>query len=219
MLDDFRLEIKPERNTTMSHITIRYHSIDCNGYMKLSDKKLIGTPIFVNPSNIYIIFTESSGQFIIFSFSYVKYKLRHLYFRRGAIITTGRDAARQPLMQSFVMFDKVIAKENEKYIPGFLLIYDSVFHIPEDRVNQLKEESNKLKILFKNLEYIFNANIKSYYTVNETQILASIDDNTSKADVVKALQLLKANAIEPKRVYFPEIDVFSEFSKRLNSPK
>ena len=39
--------------------------------------------------------------------------------------------------------------------------------------------------------------------------------NTTKKDIIKALQILKAHATDAKRIYYPEIDDFSEFSKFL----
>lgn len=75
--------------------------------MKITNKVMKGTPILAKPSNIYIVFTEGRGQFNILSFSYVHYNLNNLYFRRGAMITQGRDATRQPqlfLQPYFLLF-------------------------------------------------------------------------------------------------------------------
>lgn len=218
LIDDFHLEIKKEHGKTVARLTINYHSYKNNGQLKLSKKELMGTPIMVKPSNIYIVFTEGKGQFILFSFSYVFYNENNLYFRRGAMITHGRDAARQPLMQSFVMFNKKLSQQDvEQYVPGFLLLYDTVFHLPARKLNELSEKHPEVAYIFDDFGYIFKANHELYYKVNETQILASVRNNIPKQDVVKALQLMKANATDATRIYFPEIDEFSEFSKFLNT--
>ena len=176
----------------------------------------MGTPILVKPSSIYIVFTEGKGQFILFSFSYVLYNENTPYFRRGAIITHSRDASRHPLMQSFVMFNKELSQENiEQYIPGFLLLYDTDFHLPAHKLKELSKNYPEVAHIFDEFGYIFQANQELYHKVNETQILASVRNNIPKQDVVKALQLMKANATDATRIYFPEIDEFSEFSKFL----
>lgn len=105
MIDSFSLELKKENGKTVARLSVDYRSIKNNGQIKIVNKVLEGTPILVKPSSIYIVLTEGTGQFNILSFSYVHYNLNNLYFRRGAMLTHGRDATRQPLMQSFVMFD------------------------------------------------------------------------------------------------------------------
>lgn len=218
LIDDFHLEIKKEYGKTVARLTINYHSYKNNGQLKQSKKELMGTPIMVKPSNIYIVFTEGKGQFILFSFSYIVYNENKLYFRRGAMITHGRDAARQPLMQSFVMFNKKLSQQDvEQYVPGFLLLYDTVFHLSVRKLEELSKNHPEVAYIFDEFGYIFKANQEQYYKVNETQILASVRNNIPKQDVVKALQLMKANATDATRIYFPEIDEFSEFSKFLNT--
>lgn len=216
MIDSFSLELKKENGKTVARLSVDYHSIKNNGQMKITNKVMEGTPILVKPSSIYIVLTEGSGQFNILSFSYVHYNLNNLYFRRGAMLTHGRDATRQPLMQSFVMFDKKLSKDDMEYVPGFLLLYDTVFHIPTSEMQELGQKHPEIAYLFEEFFYIFKANTQQYYKVNEAQILASVRNNIPKEDVVKALQLMKAHATDAKRIYFPEIDDFSEFSKFLH---
>lgn len=216
MIDSFTLELKMENGKAIARMNADYHSIKNNGQMKTINKTLEGTPILVKPSSIYIVLTEGTGQFNILSFSYVNYNLNHLYFRRGAMLTTGRDASRQPLMQAFVMFDKKLSDDDMDYIPGFLLLYDTVFHISTDEMEKLGQIHPEIAHLFNELYYIFQANTQQYYNVNETQILASVKNDIPKEDVVKALQIMKAHATDAKRIYFPEIDEFSEFSKYLH---
>lgn len=216
LINNFHLKINKEYGKAVARLTINYHSYKDNGQLKQGEKELIGTPIMVKPSNIYIVFTEGKGQFILFSFSYVLYNENTLYFRRGAMITQGRDAARHPLMQSFVMLNKELSQENiEQYIPGFLLLYDTDFHLPAHKLKELSKNHPEVARIFDEFGYIFQANQELYYKVNETQILASVRNNIPKQDVVKALQLMKANATDATRIYFPEIDEFSEFSKFL----
>lgn len=96
------------------------------------------------------------------------------------MITQGKDATRQPLMQSFVMFDKKLSESDMKYVPGFLLLYDSIFHIPTKEMKELIQEHSEVKNLYDELSYIFESNSQQYYKVNETQILASVANNTPK---------------------------------------
>lgn len=219
-LDEFVLEIKSENEKTVARLSVNYHSKDHSGKSCLINKILIGTPIFVNPSNIYIVFTEPNGLFIILSFSFVLYSQNNLYFRRGAMITRGQMAGRPPLLQAFVMFREKMSQENiEKYLPGFLLLNDSVFHLPANNLKELCETYPEVDNLFKNknFNYIFTGNRESYYRVDESQILISAHkSDLSETDIVKALQLMKLHATDAKRIYFKEHDEFYEFSKDLN---
>lgn len=97
------------------------------------------------------------------------------------------------------------------------MLYDTVFHLPVRKLEELSKNHPEVAYIFDEFGYIFKANQEQYYKVNETQILASVRNNIPKQDVVKALQLMKANATDATRIYFPEIDEFSEFSKFLNT--
>ena len=217
-IDEFRLEIKPEFGKTIAYLTIYYQSIKENEEIKITPKTLIGTPILVKPSNVFILFKNDDGQFIFMSFSYVFYNVRNLYFRRGTIITHGRNAARYPLMQSFVLFSKKISKENiEKYIPGFLLLNDTVFHIPASQLDELRSKHQEVDKLYNELNSLFRDSCEMYYCVNQDSILSAVKKNISENDVVRALQIMKSHATDAKRIYFPEIEEFSEFAKLLNS--
>lgn len=218
-IDEFSLEIKPENGKIVAQLSVNYHSVNQSGESYLINKKLSGTPILVNPSNIYIVFTEPNGLFIVLSFSFVLYSQNNLYFRRGAMITRGQMAGRPPLLQSFVMFSKKLSQENvQKYLPGFLLLYDSVFHLPTNQLKELCESHPEVNNVFNTFRYIFDGNCESYYRVDESQILTVAKrSNISNADIIKALQLMKIYATDAKRIYFPELIEFSEFSKYLNS--
>lgn len=218
LIDDFHLSLKPEHGKTVARLTVTYHSTQKNNKPKATQKELVGTPILVKPSSIYIVFTEGNGQFIIFSYSYVVYNENTLYFRRGAMITRGRDANRQPLLQSFVLFKNKLSEQAVKdFVPGFLLLYDSIFHVPAHTVNELSESHSEIAHLLNDYDYIFKKNLKYTYEINEAQLLASVSKKESKDDVIKALQLLKAHATDATRIYFPENEDISEFSKQLNS--
>lgn len=213
LVDKFELDIHLTHGKVLATLTVIYYNEEKT---EIGRRKFTGIPIFVRPSNIYIVFTESNGQFILMSFSYVHYNVKNLYFRRGAIITLGKDAARQPLLQSFVLFGRELSDEQvEKYVPGFLLLYDSAFHIRADVLAQLAEEHEDVAYLFRDFSYIFQANCERFFTVNEAQILASVKNNMPKKDVIKALQIMKSNAVDAKRIYFPEIEAISEFAECL----
>lgn len=214
-VDSFTLEFITKNKKTVAQLNVDYHSINNDGQVRTINKVLEGTPIHVNPSSIYIVFTESSGQFNIMSFSYVPYNSNKLYFRRGAMITQGRDATRQPLMQSFVLFDKQLSSSEMEYVPGFLLLHDTFFHIKVSEMEELVEKHPEIASLYKDLRYIFEANTHQYYEVNEAQILNSVRDDVPKKDIVKAMLLMKGAASDAKRIYYPEIDAYSEFSKFL----
>ena len=82
-------------------------------------------------------------------------------------------------------------------------------------MKELGQKHPEIAFLFEEFFYIFQANTAQYFKVTEAQILASVRNNIPKEDVVKALQIMKAHATDAKRIYYPEIDDFSEFSKFL----
>lgn len=214
-IDTFCMEIKKEGTKLVAHLEITYHTTSLDGKESTGTKKLTGRPVLVKPQGIYIVFTESSGSYYIFSYSYVQYNIRDLYFRRGSIITQGRDASRQPMMQSFVLFDAPVAEEEREVIKGMLLLSDNMFHISSKEIEDLAAENERVAYLINNLKYIFNENCEQYYLVDEAQILHSLKNCMSRTEAVRVLQLMKARATDAKRIYFPESDDYSEFSKEI----
>lgn len=218
-IDDFALEITQENDKTIAKLMVNYHSVNLDGNHYLKFKALTGTPILSNKSNIYIVFTESTGLFILLSFKYDPYPGgARPYFRRGTMVTFGQSANRPPLLQSFVMFDKELSKEDvERFIPGFLLLSDPAFHLPKNELQKLRKEHPEVEDLYNNYEDIFKHNHKTYYRLKESDFLSDNADygRMSDVDVAKALLYMKSCATDAKRIYFPEPAVFTEFSKFL----
>ena len=100
-------------------------------------------------------------------------------------------------------------------IKGMLLLSDDVFHISSKELETLVNENERVAHLFNNLQYIFNQNSEQYYLVDEAQILHSLKNCMTRTEAVRVLQLMKARATDAKRIYFPESDDYSEFSKEI----
>ena len=215
-VDTFSLEIRREGARTVATLCITYSSINPGGGERVIGKKILtGRPILINSQNIYIVFTGSRGSFYVFSFGYVQYNVRNLYFRRGAILTQGRDTNLQPMLQSFVMFDREVKEESLDVVKGLLLLNDNTFHISSESLNILIEKDENVAKLVSDLKYIFDHNCQTYYSVDELQILNSLNGSLSRTDALRALQLMKSYSTDAKRIYFSESDDYSELSKFL----
>lgn len=214
-IDEFTLTISSEGKRAKATLEIYWNTLSEVGTETTKRKSLTGTPILVDPSNIYIVFRNARNDHIILSYSYVKYRLNKLYFRRGAIVTMRTESLRVPLVESFVLFNKKLADEELQYIPGFLLLNDSDFHINKDDFDKLIESNTDVKYLHDNLSNIYNYSTKPVITINENQILNSKKVDVSKEKIVRGLLILKKYALDAKQISYPEIPEFSEFSKLL----
>lgn len=214
-MDSFVLEVGSRGLHTMAHISITHHTRDSVGEPVEIKRELVGRPVLVRPGIIYIVFTEPQGSYYIFSYSYVQYNKSPLYYRRGAILTQGRQSSRQPLVQSFVLFNHTVAPENMDIIRGLLLLNDQKFHIPMRALDELARSNDTVGRLVNHLQYIFDNKREAYYLVDETQILHSLDGCMTKAEAIGALQIMKTCATDATRVFFPDLDDYAEFSKNL----
>lgn len=214
-MDSFVLEVGPKGLYTVARLSITHHTRNSVGEPTEIKRELVGRPVLVRPGIIYIVFTEPQGAYYIFSYSYVQYNKSPLYYRRGAILTQGRQSNRQPLVQTFVLFNHTVAPENMDMIRGLLLLNDQKFHIPMRALDQLARSNDTVGRLVHHLQYIFDNKREAYYLIDETQILHSLDGCMSKSEALGALQLMKACATDATRVFFPDLDDYAEFSKNL----
>lgn len=214
-MDSFVLKVAPHGLHTMAHLSITHHTSNSVGEPVEVRRELVGRPVLVRPGIIYIVFTEPQGAYYIFSYSYVQYNKSPLYYRRGAILTQGRQSSRQPLVQSFVLFNHTVAPENMDIIRGLLLLNDQKFHVPMRALDELARSNESVGRLVNHLRYIFDNKREAYYLVDETQILHSLDGCMTKAEAIRALQIMKTCATDATRVFFPDLDDYAEFSKNL----
>ncbi len=212
-LDSFVMEIKREGEKTVAILKVTYNTVNPGGEKTTGTKTLWGTPVWVEPSVVNITFKENSGTYYIFSFNYVEYRKRELYYRCGAVLTQGRSSDRVPMVQSFVLLTDEARAEYMDLIKGLLLMNDDTFHIPKKALDELAKKEKKVAALRDNLKYIFDYCCQEYYVIDENQILNSLRNTMPPKDAAEALILMKSRATDANRILFPENEYYSEVAK------
>lgn len=208
-IDSFTLNISSENKKANLKICINKDSI----------REYIGTPILVAPDTVYILFKSDLGEYIFMTFTYAEYKTARMYYRRGAFSTHSREQKRCPLIQNFVLFDRKIDmdEEHQKLISGLLSINSDIIHIPEERFKAICEDE-KIKKTFDSLLSIDGSPVTfrphQYYTINESSFIKAINPDNIK-EAVYTLLLLKSVSTDPKKISYPDNEIYSKFSKEL----
>lgn len=165
-------------------------------------KELRGVPILSNFNrNIAITFTDTLGNFFFLYTNYEKYLASRVYYRKGIAVTSASTAEREPVMQTFVLFDRPISEEKLCYIPGLLQPPQKTFPISEKDLQALSEESPLVAQLVEDFQYLLEHHREVFYHINEVSILAE-QSLMSKPDRLRALTLLKEYAATPSKFFF-----------------
>ena len=77
-----------------------------------------------------------------------------MYYRKGIAVTTASSSAREPIMQSFVLFNNPVPKEKRFYIPGLLLPPQKTFAVTEKNAEKLSAEDPLLEEFFDEFHYL-----------------------------------------------------------------
>lgn len=173
---------------------------------------LTGTPILAK-ENIYIVLTNHEGNFVILAFSYQVYTKREMYFRCGALLASGRGPMKNPIIQSFVLFDQDISDIEKDFLPGLLLLSDRDFHISAAKIHEAMEEDETVKTVFSAVQEHFKT--VPYYVIRDESFLSYDNDDISKDDLLTALLLLKSKASDAKHICFPNQTPYAKFSLNL----
>lgn len=214
-IDEFELVIGTENNVSIAKMTTFSAAIDPLGNNFIDKREFSGYPILAKPGFIFIIFTESSGKCFIFSFNYVQYNSSGMYYRRGAIITQARSSLKQPMVQSFVLFNKTLSEDDKKLLPGLLLLYNNKIHVPARELKKLSQEYANVALLLEKHGDILYKNLEEYYVIKEKLILPYLKEIMSTDDAMETLQLIKSRASDANRIYFPDSEHYANFSKKL----
>ena len=165
-------------------------------------KELHGVPILSTFNrNIAITFTDTLGNFFFLYTYYEKYLTSRVYYRKGIAVTSASTAEREPVMQTFVLFDRPIPEEKLCYIPGLLQPPQKTFPISEKDLQALSEESPLVAQLVEDFQYLLGHHREVFYHINEVSILAE-QSSMSKLDRLRALTLLKEHAVTPSKFFF-----------------
>ena len=178
-------------------------------------KHLTGTPILVNSNVIFIILTNSLGEFFILSFNYTPYRRGTLYFKQGFILSCATEVSHPVLMQRFVLFSKPISPEHMKDLPSFLLLNNRIFHVPADAMEELAQANPNVQKIFDHFGYLLEHSRKEMYCINEAQLLNSYDPAISVNEILKGLIAMKSVASDATRIFIADSTILAEFSKLL----
>lgn len=176
-------------------------------------KQLHGTPILSTfNNNISILMTDDIGNLFFIYTEYKPYLSQGVYYRKGVAVTSGATSEREPVMQTFVLFDRPVPEEKMAYIPGLLLPPQNAFSVTQDSMEQLKADQPLLEQFFEEFSYLLEHNQEMTYLINETVILAE-RSAMSKEDRIRALLLLKEKAMAANRFFFTPDGDYPTFAK------
>lgn len=201
-LHKMRLKIETSQaGSFTATLTIESDVVDKEGIRTLK-KELHGVPILSTfNNNIAITLTDDIGNFFFLYTNYKKYLTPRVFYRKGIAITSAATDEREPVMQTFVLFDRPIPEEKLCYIPGLLLPPQDIVAISEDSLNTLKEEYPVVAQLVENFQYLIKEHKEIVYDINEISVLAEKSD-MSKEDRLKALTLLKEKSLAADKFFF-----------------
>lgn len=172
-----------------------------NGAQPLK-KELHGIPILSTLNqNIAITLTDEIGNFFFLYTNYAEYLTPRVFYRKGIAVTSAATGEREPVMQTFVLFDRPVPEKNLSYIPGLLFPPQDVVAISEDSLNALAEESPVVAQLVENFQYLIKEHREIIYDLNEVSILAE-KSSMNREDRLKALALLKEKSISANKFFF-----------------
>ena len=165
-------------------------------------KELHGVPILSTfNSNISITLTDDIGNFFFLYMNYQKYITPRVFYRKGIAVTSAATDEREPVMQSFVLFDRPVPEEKLCFIPGLLFPPQDSCPITEESLRALKEGYPIVAQLTEEFDYMIKEHRETVYDINEASILAE-KSSMSKEDRLKALALLKEKALAANQFFF-----------------
>ena len=141
------------------------------------------------------------GNFFFLYTNYKKYLTPRVFYRKGIAITSAATDEREPVMQTFVLFDRPVPEEKLCYIPGLLLPPQDIVAISEKSLIALKEEYPVVAQLVENYQYLIKEHREIIYDINEISILAE-KSTMSKEERIKALTLLKEKSLAADKFFF-----------------
>lgn len=194
-------------------LTIERDVTYTDGHTEILKRQLHGTPILSTlNNNISILLTDDIGNFFFLYMEYQKHLSQNMYYRKGIAVTSASTSEREPVMQTFLLFDIPVPKEKLSYIPGLLLPPQEVFPISETETETLKAEHPLLAKFFDEFSYLLEHNKENVYRINETVILHE-HSQMPKEERIKALLLLKEKALAESQFFYTPNNDYSEFSK------
>ena len=185
-------------------------SDECN---EKDAKQLWGTPIIsTTNNNLSILFTDNIGNLVFLYMQYIQHNTFKMYYRKGIAVTTASSPAREPVMQSFVLFNEPVPDEKLIYIPGLLLSPQKTFAVTEKNAETLLAENPLLEQFFEEFHYLLEHSKDSVYRINENTILSEESQMTIE-NRIRALLLLKERSVSTGKFFYSQNNGYSDFAK------
>ncbi|MGN1140162.1 MAG: hypothetical protein ACI4TF_03075 [Oliverpabstia sp.] len=163
---------------------------------------------------LFLTDTKAKGEFYFLSFGFQQYRSEEgLIFRQGLAITGESLRSGSMVAQNFVLLNHDLLPEKQKYIPGLLKTPVNEFCVPVETANKLASEYPEVKILLEKLSGTMNQSKEQVYIFNEDIILSLNRIDLSAYDRIKALLLLKGEALAPEKNYYVADSKYSGFAK------
>lgn len=207
-----KIDLSPTKSFTASLGISRSAdgSDECN---EADARRLWGTPIIsTTNNNLSILFTDNLGNLVFLYMQYIQHNTYGMYYRKGIAVTTASSSAREPIMQSFVLFNNPVPKEKRFYIPGLLLPPQKTFAVTEKNAEKLSAEDPLLEEFFDEFHYLLEHSKDSVYRINEKTILSE-DSQMTIEDRIRALLLLKEKSISAGKFFYSQDNDYSDFGK------
>lgn len=161
---------------------------------------------------LFLTDTNAKGEFYFLSFGFQEYRSAEgLMFRQGLAVTGESLRSGNMVAQNFLLFSSEISPEKQKYIPGLLKTPVNEFCVPVKVAEKLANDHPEVKALLEKLNTTLNHSAESLYIFNEDNILSLNRMGLTPYDRIKALLLLKGEAIVPDKNYYLADSKFSGF--------
>lgn len=163
---------------------------------------------------LFLTDVKANGEFYFLSFGFQQYRNGEgLLFRQGLAVTGKSLRSGSMISQNFILLNHDLANENHVYIPGLLKSPANEFCVPVNTAMELANQYPEVKLLLETLANSVNHTAENIYIFNEDVILKLNRIPLSAYERIKALLLLKGEAIIPDKNYYVADSKFSGFAK------
>lgn len=163
---------------------------------------------------IFLTDVKANGEFYFLSFGFQQYRNEEgLLFRQGLAVTGKSLRSGSMISQNFILLNHDLSEQNRAYIPGLLKSPANEFCVPVNVAHGLANQYPEVSRLLETLADSVNHAAENIYIFNEDVILKLNRIPLSANERIKALLLLKGEAIIPDKNYYVANSKFSGFAK------
>ncbi|MBO5970536.1 MAG: hypothetical protein J6S14_18795 [Clostridia bacterium] len=180
-------------------------------------KQFFGQPILFGRSDtIVIFFTNEDGNFYIFTFGYVPYNEKKMYYRKGSAITASPSDKCQ-ILQNFVLLDHKPSNLHDRDIlEGLLRVSKDKYYISKKALMELSEDP-KVREFFETFSFMFANELQEVYEIEEQSILMSLDrekfEDVNRDDLVYAFAKMRSHSLSPEKIPYAESKAYAKFAQ------